>query len=151
MATFTAIPDFIESMMEKETDLSLAGGMKLALSNTAPGAESSPTTTSGNGVLANVSEISYTNYTDDMSVDRVLEGLSSNEAGGTYTFDANNIVITASGGTLATFRYIYVWDDNGTTPTDPLLGVWDHGSAISLATGESATITWNGSGIFTIA
>ncbi len=151
MATFTAIPDFIESMMEGETDLRTAAGIKMALSNQAPGGEGSPTTTSGNGILANVTQISYTNYTDDMSVDRVLESLTSDESGGTFTFDAADIVITASGGTIATFRYIYLFDDNGTTPADPLIGVWDHGSAISLATGESATITWNGSGIFTIA
>ena len=151
MATFAAIPDFIESQMEGETDLRIATNIKMALSNTAPGSESSPTTTSGNGVLANVTEISYTNYTDDMATDRVLENTTSDESGGTYKYDADNIVITASGGTLATFRYIYLFDDNGTTPTDPLIGSWDHGSAISLATGESATITWNASGIFTIA
>ncbi|MCH7865944.1 MAG: hypothetical protein IIC56_12110, partial [Proteobacteria bacterium] len=52
MATFAVIPDFIESMMEGETDLRIATNIKMALSNTAPGSESSPTTTSGNGVLA---------------------------------------------------------------------------------------------------
>lgn len=153
MATFTKINDFLEGMPEAEHNLA-ADTLQIALSNTAPSAEGSPVvnpTTSGNGILANVTQISYTNYTDDMAVDRVLEGVTSDEAAGTYTLDANDIVITASGGAIATFRYIYLFNQTSTTPDDQLIGVWDHGSAIDLADGESATIAWNASGIFTIA
>jgi hypothetical protein len=150
MATFTKIPDFIEAAMEGEFVLGTAGSLEIALSNTAPGAESSPTTTSGNGILANVTQIAYTNYSDDMAVDRVLEGITSVESGGVYTLDANDIVITAVTGSLPTFRYIYVFDQTTTTPTDSLIAVWDHGAAIDLALGESATIAWNAAGLFTI-
>lgn len=150
MATFTKIPDFIESAMEGEFILGTAGSLEIALSNTAPGSEGSPPTTTGNGILANVTQIAYTNYADDMAVDRVLEGITSVEAGGVYTLDANDIVITATGGALAAFQYVYVFDQVSTTPTDSLIAVWDHGSAISLATGESATIAWNASGLLTV-
>jgi hypothetical protein len=122
---------------------------KVALSNTAPGSESSNPTSSGNGVLANVTQIAYTNYSDDLTTDRTLESVTSSEASGTLTFDAGDFTITASGGAIADFRYIYLFDD--TLAGDPLVCVWDHGSTISLADGDSAAITVNASGIFTVA
>ena len=150
MAAFTKINDFLEGAFEGEHNLA-SNTLQLALSNTAPGSEASDPTATGNGILANVTQINYTNYTDDMAVDRVLEGVTSNEAAGTYTLDANDIVITASGGALATFRYIYLFNQTSATPDDQLVGVWDHGSAIDLGDGDSATITWNAFGIFTNA
>lgn len=149
MATYIKINDWPDNM----ADVADMNGdtFKIALSNTAPGSEASNPTSDGNGVLANVTQISYTNYSDDMTVDRTLEGVTSSQTGGTYKFDANDIVITASGGALASFRYIYVYDDTPTSPADPLVCVIDNGSAISLASGESVTIAWNASGIFTIA
>lgn len=150
MATFTKIADFVEGAMEGLFNLA-SDNIALALSNTAPGSETSNPTATGNGVLANVTQISYTNYTDDLTVDRRLEGVTSNESGGTYTFDANDVTITASGGAIADFRYFYVFDDTQTVPADPLIGVWDHGSTVSLASGNSATISWNASGLFTVA
>lgn len=150
MATFSKIPDFLEGINEGEHNLA-SDTLQIALSNTAPGSEASDPTATGNGVLANVTEVSYTNYSDDMGTDRVLENISSDEASGTYTLDADDIVITASGGALADFQYIYLFNQTATTPDDQLIGVWDHGSAISLASGESATIAWNASGIFTLS
>lgn len=150
MATFTKIADFVEDIAEKVHNLG-SDTLKIALSNTAPGSESSNPTSTGNGVLANVTQISYTNYTDDMAVDRTLESVTSVESGGTYTLDASDIVITASGGAIADFRYIYIYNDTPTSPADPLIGVLDHGSTISLGDGDSATLAWNASGIITIA
>ena len=150
MVQFVKIPDFVEGGLEGEHNLA-ANTIRIALSNTAPASEGSNPLLSGNGILANVTQISYTNYSDDMAVDRVLEGVTSNESGGTYTFDANNIVITASGGALATFRYIYVYNDSSTTPDDQLICLIDNEAGITLASGESVTIAWNASGIFTIA
>lgn len=149
MATFAKINDFSEGIADGEHNLG-ADTIQLALSNTAPSGEAPDPTTSGNGILANVTEISYTNYSDDMAVDRVLEGVTSDEATGTYTFDANDVVITASGGALATFQYVYVFNQSALTPDDQLIGVWNHGSGITLANGESATIAWNAAGILTI-
>lgn len=149
MATYTKIPDWLDNLADA-ADMD-GDTFKIALSNTAPGSEASDPTSDGNGVLANVTQISYTNYSDDMTVDRTLEGVTSSQTGGTYKFDANDIVITASGGALATFRYIYVYDDTPISPADPLVCVIDNGSGITLASGESVTIAWNASGIYTIA
>lgn len=150
MATGSKIADFPEALAEKVHNLA-SDTIMVALSNTAPSSEASNPTATGNGVLANVTQISYTNYSDDLTVDRTLESVTSDESGGTWTFDAADFVITASGGTLATFRYIYVYNDTPTSPADPLIGVWDHGSAISLSSGQTATISFNASGLVTIA
>lgn len=147
MATFTKIPDFVEGAMEKVHNLA-SDTLMIALSATAPGTDG--TTTSGNGVLANVTQIAYTNYSDDLTVDRTVESVTSNESGGTYTLDFADFVITASGGAIADFRYIYLYNDTPTSPADPLICVWDHGSTISLASGDSANINVNASGAFTI-
>ncbi len=150
MATFAKINDWILNLhnapdIEIDTDT-----LQIALSNTAPASETNNPTADTFGVLAQVTQISYTNYTDDMTVDRVLEGTGSTVSSGVYKLDANDIVITASGGTLADFRYLYLFDQTAATPIDPLMGNWDHGSTITLLTGEAATITWNAGGIYTV-
>lgn len=149
MATYIKISDW-PANMANAADMN-GDSFRIALSNTAPASETNNPTADGNGVLANVTQISYTNYSDDLAVDRTLEGVTSSQTGGTYKFDANDLTITASGGALAAFRYIYVYDDTPTSPADPLVCVIDNGSAISLASGESVTIAWNAAGIFTIA
>lgn len=149
MATGSKIADWIENLgtvANLSTDT-----FKVALSNTAPASEVSNPTATGNGVLANVTQISYTNYTDNLTVDRTLESVTWAETGGTTKFDAGDFIITASGGALATFRYIYVYDDTPTSPADPLVGVWDHGSGITLADTQTATITFHANGLFTVA
>lgn len=147
MATFSKANDWVEYLVE---DANLESDtFEILLSNTAPGSETSDPTADGNGIEANVTQIAYTNYTDDLTIDRQIEGVTSSATGGTLTFDANDVTITASGGALPDFQYVYLVD---TTLTDnPVVGVWDNGSAISLADGESVTIQWGASGIFTVA
>lgn len=139
MVAFTKIADFVEHLGLGVHNLS-TGSLRIALSNTAPAAEASNPTTAGNGVLANVTQISYTNYSDDLTVDRTLDGVAWVLATATATLDANDFTITASGGAIATFRYVYLYNDTPTSPADPLIGLWDAGSAIDLASGESLTI-----------
>lgn len=152
MATGTGskIADFVEAMAEKVHNLA-SDTIMIALSNTAPASEISNPTATGNGVLANVTQISYTNYSDDLTVDRTLQSVTSNESGGTWTFDAADFTITASGGAIAQFQYIYVYNDTPTSPADPLIGVWSLDVAINLANGESLAVTFNASGLATIA
>jgi len=150
MPVVTKIRDFVEDVAEKVHNLG-SDALMIALSNTAPGSESSNPTLSGNGVLANVTQISYTNYSDDMTVDRRLQSVTSSESSGTYTLDAADITITASGGALPTFRYVYLYSDTPTSPADPLILVIDNEAGITLAQGESVTLQFNGSGILTLA
>lgn len=148
--SFTKIPDFVEALAEGEFNLG-ANTIQMAMSNTAPGSETSDPTATGNGVLANVTQIAYTNYTDDLTVDRVMEGVTSVEAGGTYTFNFNDFIITASGGAIAQFRYLYFFDQTSATPDDQLIALFDFGSAIDLLDTQTLTFTVNASGFLTIA
>jgi hypothetical protein len=149
-ATFTKANDWIKNALNGTVDID-ADSFKVALSNTAPASEASNPLSDGNGVVANVTQISYTNYTDDLTVDRVLQGITSTQTGGVYMLDSTvNFTITATGGALAAFRYAYIFDDTSTSPADPIIGVWDYGSALTLADGDSAVLTFNVNGIFRI-
>jgi hypothetical protein len=150
MVATTKIADFAEALAEKQHDLS-ADTIMIALTNTAYASEASNPTATGNGILANVTPISYTNYADSLTVDRTLEGVTSDESGGTYTFDAADFSISASGGALATFQYIYIYNDTSATPADQLIVAIDLETPIALTDGSSININFNASGIVTVA
>lgn len=134
MASFNKINDFVEDLgnglHDFDTDV-----FKYALSNTAPASETSDPTADGNGVLANVTEIAYTNLAEDRTVSNTVVTLSS----GTASFDGDDEVLTASGGSVGPFRYIYLYNDSAAG--DPLIGYWDYGSSLTLADGETLTLT----------
>lgn len=134
MATFTKINDFVEHIAEGVHNLG-TGQLVVALSNTAPGAESSPPNADGNGVLANVTEISYTNLSS-----RNITTTSSSQTSGVYSLVLQDLVLTASGA-VPTFRYVYIYNDTPTSPADPLIGYYDYGAGgVTLATSETFTI-----------
>jgi hypothetical protein len=146
MATYIKIADFIEAMANKVHKLD-SDSIRIALSNTAPASETNNPTTTGNGVLANVTQIAYTNYSDTYTVDRVMDGVVSIESAGTWKLDANDFTITAITGALPAFRYIYIYNDTPTAPADPLIGIIDNTASITLALGESAAVTFAAAGI----
>jgi hypothetical protein len=69
--------------------------------------------------------------------------------GGVLTLTAVDVVWTASGAGLATFRYVYIYNDTPSSPADPLIGYWDYGSSIAPAAGETFTLDF-GSSVLTI-
>lgn len=97
-----------------------------------------------NSVLANLTEISYTNLSS-----RNLTTSSSGQTSGTFTQLFNDLVLTASGA-VATFRYVVIYNDTPTSPADPLVCWYDYGSDLTLASGETLTIDFTTS-TFTIA
>lgn len=134
MATFTKLNGFVEHLAEKVHNLG-SDQLVIALSNTAPGSEGTPPTGSTAAcVLANVTQISYTNLSS-----RNVTTTSSSQTGGTYDLVLQDLVLTASG-PVGPFRYVYLYNDTPTSPADPLIGYWDYGSSISLASGETFTI-----------
>jgi hypothetical protein len=104
----------------------------VALTNTAPN-------TSTNSVLADITQISYTNLSS-----RNLTTASA--TGGAVTF--NDLTLTASGGSVGPFRYVVTYDD--TVAGDPLVHVRDYGSSITLADTETFVIDFTGAD-FTVA
>lgn len=134
MATFNKFNSFVEALAEGTHNLG-SDTLTIALTNTAPVA--------GNTVLANITEISYTNVSS-----RVLTSVTSAQTSGTYTLDAADLVLTASG-TVPTFRYVVLYNDTATS--DELIGYYDYGSAVDLLNGETFTITFDASGILTLA
>lgn len=144
MATFVKINDFVEDVAEKVHNLG-SDTLTVALSNTAPASESSNPTADGNGVLANVTQIAYTNLSS-----RAITTSASAVSSGTYKLTLTDLVLTSSGGTTGPFRYVYVYNDTATN--DELIAYYDYGSSITLQDGDTFTIDFDGTnGFLTIA
>lgn len=145
MATFNKLNGFVEHLAEKVHNLG-ADSLVVALSNTAPGSESTPPTGSTAAcILANVTQVSYTNCSS-----RVLTTSASAQTAGTYGLTVNDLVLTASGGSVGPFRYVYIYNDTPTSPADPLIGYYDYGSSITLADTETLTLDF-GATLLTLA
>lgn len=65
------------------------------------------------------------------------------ESSGTGTLTGTKIVWTASGGAIANFRYVTLYNDTQTSPADPLILFWDYGSTLTINNGETFTVKWN--------
>ena len=126
MATFTKFDCFVENVAEGVHNLG-TGQMVVALTNSAPVAT--------NTVLANITEVSYTNCSS-----RNVTTASSSQTSGTYTQVLTDLTLTASGGNVGPFRYVVLYNDTPTSPADPLIGYWDYGSSITLLDTETFLI-----------
>jgi hypothetical protein len=105
-----------------------------------------------NTVLANLTQISYTNVVTTPSASRVIGLTSSAQTTGTYKLVLPDMTITATGGAIAAFRYVVIYNDTPTSPADPLIAWLDYGADVTLATGESLLIDFDGTnGVFTLA
>ena len=136
MATFTKFNSFVEALAEKVHNLG-SDTLKVALTNSAPSAS--------NTVLANITEISYTNLSS-----RTLTVSSSSQTSGTYKLVLADLTLTASGGSVAPFRYVVIYNDTATN--DELIAYFDYGSALTLTDGQALVLDFDAStGILTIA
>lgn len=140
MATYNKIADFVEHVNEGVHNMA-SHQLVVALSNTAPASETGTLPTAdGGGVLANVTQIAYTNLST-----RNITLSTSSQTGGTYSLVLTDLTLSATG-TVAQFRYVYVYNDTPTSPADPLICYFDYGSALDLTSGESLTIDWQSNG-----
>lgn len=88
--------------------------------------------------LADITTISYTNLSS-----RNLTTSTASQSSGTYTLLFADLVLTASGGAVAAFRYVNIYDDTVTSPVaDPFVGWYDYGSDLTLADTETLTVDW---------
>jgi hypothetical protein len=127
MAVFNKFNSFVEAVAEGTHNLG-SNQLTIALSNVAPVA--------GNSVLANITEITYTNLST-----RNLTTTSSSQTGGLYRLIVADTTLTSTGGSTGPFRYVVVY--NSTAAGGPLIGWFDYGSSITLLSGESLTVDFD--------
>ena len=139
MAAFNKFQSFVEALAEKVHNLG-ADSLKVMLTNTAPVAT--------NSVKANLTDISAGNgYTAGGTAATIS---SSAQTSGTYMLVLADVVFTASGGSIGPFRYAVLYNDTATNKE--LIGWWDYGSAITLASGETFTVDFDATnGVLTLA
>lgn len=130
MATFNKFNSFVEAVAEKVHNL---GSDTLTIALTA--AANAPVAT--NTKLSDLTQISYTNLSS-----RVITTTSSSQTSGTYKLVLQDLTLTASG-TVADFRYVVIYNDTATN--DELIGWYDYGSTVSLTSGDSLVIDFDGS------
>lgn len=139
MATFNKFNQFVEDLAKGVHNLA-TGAITVALCASA----NAPVAT--NTVLANLTQISYTNLSS-----RVCTVSYCAQTSGTLKFILADLVLTASG-TVAAFRYIVLYNDTPTSPADPLIGWYDYGADLTLNNGETLTLDFdNVNGVFTLA
>ncbi len=139
MATFNKFNAFVEDLAEKVHNLG-SDTLRILLTNSAPVA--------ANSVKGDLTEISAGNgYTAGGTAATTS---SSAQTSGTYKLALADVVFTASGGSIGPFRYAVLYND--TSASDSLIGWWDYGSSITLATTETFTVDFDGTaGVMTLA
>lgn len=131
MASFNFFRQFKENLAKGVHNFTSDSTCTVTVALTA--AANAPVNT--NEVLADLTEISYTNLSS-----RVVTGITAEHTAGTVNFTSNDLVLTASGGSVATFRYVVLYDDDPTSPANPLIGWYDVGADVTLADGNTFTI-----------
>lgn len=127
MSVFQKFQPFVEKLAEKAHNLG-SDQLKVALCSVAPVVT--------NGVLADLTEIAYTNLSA-----REITTVSSDQTGGTYKLTLTDLTLTASGD-VASFRYIVIYND--TAANDELIAFFDKGAAVTLADTETLLIDFDG-------
>lgn len=102
--------------------------LKICLSAVAPIAT--------NAVLTDITEISAGN--GYVAGGTAVPSTAYSQTGGLATLTGSNVVFTASGGSITTFRYAVIY--NSTAAGHNLIGWWDYGSAVTLTVGETFTV-----------
>ena len=135
---FNKFQNFVDDLCNGVHDLDGTDTLEVYLSNVTPSA-------SADAVIADLAEIATgSGYTGPVDVLN-----TGSETSGTFTVAGTDVVITASGA-VAQFRYVVLMNTTPTSPLDPLIGWWDYGSAVDLASGETFTVDF-GASIFTVA
>jgi hypothetical protein len=135
--TFTPFENAILDVMKGKHDFA-TDSLKLYLTNTAPNAA-----TMQNKV--DLAEIATGNgYAGPLAV--TTDSLS--QTGGTASLAVTlPASISGTGGTIATFRYIVLFND--TDVNDALISYWDYGEAVNVKDGETFNFALSGANILT--
>lgn len=127
MATFNKFNQFVSDVAQKVHNLN-ADTLKIMLTDTAPVAT--------NTIKTNISEIAAGNgYTASGATATFVSG---NDTSGTYKLVLSQVSWTASGGSIAQFRYAVLY--NSTPVNGNLIGWWDYGAEVNLTNGNTFTV-----------
>lgn len=129
MAVYNKFNSFVQALGEKKINLA-TDVLTVALT----AAANAPTNT--NSVLANLTQIAYTNLST-----RVITTTSFTNTAGTSKLIVADLTLTASAGAVATFRYVAIYSDTATN--DDLIGWYDIGSNVTLADTDSLVIDFD--------
>lgn len=139
-SVLTLVHDFKEQLARGKHDLQ-GHSFKAAASNTAPSTAFT--------VLADVTQIATGAGYVAGGYDLDSETIS--ETAGVALWTIADKLITAAGGTLATFQYIWIYNDTQSAPAKPLVGYYSYGAPVSLGDGESILLDFDGvNGVLTI-
>lgn len=101
--------------------------LRIALTDTAP--------VSTDSDMTDITEIANGNgYTTGGTA---LANVTSTQTNGVYSLAADDVVFTASGGAIAQFRYVVLYNDDA---SDSLIGYWDNEAEVNLLDTETFTI-----------
>ena len=144
MAAFNKFNQFVADVASgvHQLQTGTAQVFKVMLTNTAPSA--------ANSIKANITEISAGNgYTaGGVSVGTI----TGSQTSGTFKFVGGTDPVVTATGAVGPFQYVVLYNDTPTSPAKPLIGWWDYGSAVTLASGETFTVDLDqANGILTIA
>lgn len=144
MAAFNKFNQFVQDVASgvHQMQTGTSHVFKIALTNTAPVAT--------NTVLANITEITAgTGYTAGGLTGGTVTGAQSS---GTFKFTLGTDPVFTATGSMGPLRYAVLYNDTPASPLKPLIGWWDYGSSITLATGETFTVDLDQTnGVLTIA
>lgn len=72
----------------------------------------------------------------------------SSPSAGVRQASITDLTITASGGSIGPFTYIWIYNDTQTSPNKPVVGWYTYSGPLTLASGESFTVDFDGTNGF---
>lgn len=141
MATYNKIQQFVEDLNHGVHNFTSDATCTITVALTA---DADTPDAALDAVLADITEVSYANLSS-----RVVTVASSGHTTGTYALVLTDLTLTASGA-VATFRDVVHYNDDPTSPADPLIQYYSHTGDVTLANGETFDIDY-GASFYTLA
>lgn len=132
MAALNKFNQFVQDISQAKHNLA-SDTFKVALSNVAPVAT--------NAVFGDITEIAAGNgYSAGGTAATIT---SDTQTSGTLKWILQNVTFTASGGSIATFRYAVLYNSTQTSPNKPLIGWYDYGTTLVITSGNSFVVQFD--------
>lgn len=138
---FNKFNQFVQDCATKVHNLN-SDVLKVMLTNVAPVAT--------NSIKSDITEIAAgSGYSAGGTQATFVSGAQTS---GTYKLVVNDVTFTASGGSIAVFRYAVLYNDTAASPVKPLIGWYDYGAGVTVTDGNSFLVDLDQvNGIFTLA